>query len=126
MRNVLIFLAGAVLGAVITFLVYSLSSYNAADNIRLFSTPGRNIKATSFEVVHVLDFGAAVVKVKNGNDSTTNRTNAVLMNKQGDFYHDDQIIDVPKGKCVKQIGVFTHDAHSGIVQSIPLLDIYSR
>ena len=48
------------------------------------------------------------------------------MAKEGELFYDDQVVEVPTGKCAKQIGVFQHDKSNGAIRAIPVVDIYSE
>ena len=46
--------------------------------------------------------------------------------KNGKSYYDDQIIKIPSGKCVKQIGVYKYQTKDGFEKTVPIVDIRKK
>lgn len=48
----------------------------------------------------------------------------LFLSDEATHYYDDQIIDIPKGKCVRQVGVYQYDTQSGYktVPAVRILD----
>ena len=79
----------------------------------IFDQPEKDIDIKSFKVFQVLDKGYALAsglsepKYKWYNGST------YLIKNENHYFIDDEIIDVPKGKIFRQIGVYTYSTRGG-------------
>lgn len=126
-KNILIYLAGIVSGAVLMiFISYLFANSNSSHyGIVLFEEEGDCVSSNSFEVFQVLDNGdvlADELETKSYGQTRTGLTVMFLSNDNASFY-DDQIINVPYGKCAKQIGVFKYQTNLGIDKTVPIVAI---
>ena len=48
------------------------------------------------------------------------------MNDNGEYYYDEQIIKVPKGKCMRQVGIYKYQAKSGIEKTVPIVMLMNK
>ena len=48
------------------------------------------------------------------------------MNKEDKFYYDEQIIDVPSDKVVKQVGIYRYETRMGVEKTVPLIMIMEK
>lgn len=124
-KKILIFIAGVVTGAMLMiFIALTASNENNTDNgITLFETEGDVVSRNSFEVFQVLDSGNALAhEFKHGISVATGIT-VLFLNDGNKSYYDDQVIKVPSGKCVKQIGVFKYRTRADLERTVPIVDI---
>ena len=47
----------------------------------------------------------------------------LLINKDGKYYYDDQVIKIPAGKCARQVGVYTYPTKMEIEKTVPIVEI---
>lgn len=86
------------------------------NTITRLETEGEYINYDSFEVDEVLENGNAITH------ATKNYGLKVLfLAEKGKLYYDNQIINIPNGKCVKQIGIYKHYYHT-----IPVVEITDK
>lgn len=111
MKKFLLFIActfGIIFLLVLTtpFIVFFDSNADTTNNnITLFEQDGEIVSENSFEIYEVLDSGNALAWELD--DKTESRDLQVMfLNDEEKHYYDKQIIKVPKGKCLKQIGVY--------------------
>ena len=50
----------------------------------------------------------------------------LFLNEEGKSYYDGQDIDIPDGKCAKQIGIFRYEANSGMEKTVPIVRISNK
>lgn len=119
MKKGLIFFAGVAtgfLGVIVLGTLFSLTLNFSDDKITRLETEGEYINYDSFEVDEVLDNGNAITR------ATKNYGLKVLfLAEKGKLYYDNQIINIPNGKCVKQIGIYKHYYHT-----IPVVEITDK
>ena len=114
MKNILIFTAGIVTGAVLMIFISLVFASNFSHNdMNLFENEGECISENSFEVFQVLDSGDTGLVV-------------LFLHENGKSYYDDQIIKIPSGKCVKQIGVYKYPTKDGFEKTVPIVDIRKK
>ena len=123
MKNFLIFLAGFVSGIICLFLISLAvaSGYNddpqSIPGLTMFEQPADIIPSDSFEVFQVVSRGNALAQAgekKFYSDSYTYLGMVVLfIANENTHYYDDQIISVPRGKCVRQIGTYQYETKMG-------------
>ena len=44
----------------------------------------------------------------------------------GELYYDDQMIEVPKGKCMRQIGVYEYQTKSENWKTVPIVQLMNK
>lgn len=131
MKKALIFIAGVVTGAVLMIIVgYIISRENVAnDNFVLFEQEGKVVSTNSFKVFQVLDSGDALAKELDdkefGLPLPTGLT-VLFIYEDGVYYYDDQVIKVPAGKCVRQLGFYKYPTKSGFEKTVPIVGIRNK
>ncbi len=50
----------------------------------------------------------------------------LLINDEGKYYYDDQIIEIPKGKCLRQIGVYKYMTKAEFEKTVPIAKIMDK
>ena len=128
MKKTLIYIAGVITGIVLTFLFFILvySGNNANNNgITMFDEPGDYIQGNRFEVLQEVRPGAALAyaEEKKYGVSTFNGVLVLFVNDEGKRYYDDEIIEIPRGKRARQIGIFKYESKERIHKTVPVVTI---
>ena len=130
MKNFLIFLAGFISGAVVLLGVLLLIAKGVENNssqiqgLTLFEQPGEVMTANSYEVLQVVDGGNALANAESGRGNYFGMVVLFLADENTNYY-DDQIIKVPQGKCVRQIGTYQYPTKNGY-KTVPAVRIFNR
>jgi len=129
MKKLLIFIAGMVSGILLLFLIsLFVANQSSNDGLRLFEEEGECVSTNSFQVIQVLDSGSALAREieKDYFTSTATGITVLFLNEGNSSYYDEQIIKVPRGKCVKQIGVFKYNTRMDIEKTVPVVAIREK
>lgn len=98
-----------------------------SNGMSFFETPGEVIDESSFKVFQALDDGTALAEGKgDGYSSIYLGLTVLLYNKEGAPYYDEQIVDLPQGKCFKQVGIYRYPAKSGVEKTVPIVTIMDK
>ena len=117
---------------VLTFLfafIFYASRSSGDDGTTWFEKPGDVIDVKAFEVFQVLDKDAALVHGQSHNYSDMEiYTGAVylLTNEDGKYYYDDEVVRVPEGKIVRQVGIYRYQTKSELGKTVPIIQIMSK
>jgi len=130
MKEVLLYVGGVVTGVIMTIIVaviISTSGDNSASQNRLigatmFPEPTEIINEKSVKVLQVVRNDAALVHGRN-NYGEYYGTLYLIINDEGEYYYDDQIIKVPQGKVVRQIGVYKYTTKSDTRKTVPIIKV---
>lgn len=88
-------------------------AYVLDDRIKLFEEPTDCVSTMTFRITRVIDeYYAEAEEVKrstysDGYMSFYGNLTVVIQSDNQDVFYDDQIIKVPAGKCMRQIGVYS-------------------
>ena len=127
MKNVLIFIAGIVSGAILTFVVaFFIYSVNNDNGFTIFEEPGEYIQGNRFKVLQEVHPGAALAhaeEISYGRISTFTGVLVLFVNDDGKRYYDEEIIRIPKGKHVRQIGIYKYKSKAEIDKTVPIVQI---
>lgn len=127
-KSILIYIGGIVTGIILTFVILlfvakSNSSNSSNNNMVIFEQPQQIIDAKSFEVLQVLPDGNALATV----ESPENFGMIVMFRAKGNAsYYDDQKIEIPTGKCARQIGTYRYMTRNNIEKTVPIIDIVNE
>lgn len=126
-KFILTYVGGIVTGIVL-MIVFALivnstqqGQANMIDSdVVMFEQPQQVIKARTLRVMQVLPNGSALATV----DILENNGGMVVMflAKDGVSYFDDQKINVPSEKCLKQVGTYTYESKLGM-KTVPVVEI---
>ena len=134
MNRFLIYILGVITGIGLTFgFAYFTSGEKELvkdDGITLFETPGETFKVSAFKVVQVIDDNHALaIEVRWEpvfDDYMQDDFVVLLTNDSGQYYYDDQIIKTPKGKAMKQIGIYKYETKVGLAKTVPIVKIMDK
>ena len=128
LKSLLIFIAGMVTMFVIMVVIgISMNSSNNGNypGLTLFEEEGKCINAKQLEVMQTLEPNMALSIAKTQPNSLY-YPNEILVLLLGDEknsnYYDDLKINIPKGKCAKQIGTYQYEAKMGM-KTVPAVTI---
>lgn len=132
MKNWLAFLLGFISGIVfIIFIAAALagvSEEETRDNgMTLFEQPAECLSTNRFEVMQVISDNYALAHEQKYESYINQYINTDLLvlitNDNGEYYYDDQVIKVPKGKCARQIGVYKYQTKLENWKTVPIVKI---
>lgn len=132
MKKWLIFGGGVLTGIVLTFVfafIFSASRSGGSDGTTWFEKPGDVIEVKAFKVFQVLGENAALVNGQTHEDLDLEIfTGAVylLMNEDGKYYYDDEVVRVPDGKVARQVGIYQYQTKSDFGKTVPIIQIMNK
>lgn len=90
----------------------------------MFDSEGECISSTEFYVFRVLENGNALAhEIYYDYEPIV----VLFLAKNNHSYYDNQIIDIPYGKCAKQIGLYKYTAPDNITKrTIPIVEISNQ
>lgn len=142
MKKWLFFLAGAVIGFILAIvlgvminscqnstpanqgIVQTLKQGNNIDGMTLFDSPGEIFDESTFEVFQVLAKDGALVQ--GGSEYYATGQIFLLLNQENKYYYDGEIVRVPQGKVVRQIGVYQYITNMGSQKTVPIIMIMNK
>ena len=131
MKKWIVFVLGFVSGMVFLFLVLLIIGKSSAtdEGMTYFEKPGKCISTKEFEVIQVIGDGYALAREIVDRTSLINIPSGLLVlvtNDNGELYYDDQVIEVPKGKCMRQIGVYKYQTKSENWKTVPIVQLMNE
>lgn len=134
MNKWLVFLLGIISGVAITFitaLILSSSANTTEKGTTLFETPGECLSTGSFEIIQVIDNNKALAYEIDHTSSFSSYTAhtellVLLVNDDGIYYYDEQVIDIPDGKCARQIGIYKYLTKQEVYKTVPIVKIMDK
>ena len=136
MKKIWIYLLGLISGIVLTGIVIFLLAtiynvkndpgYQMINGITFFEEPGDIIDENSFEVFQALGDGSALAHGKGDGHSIYTGITVLLYNKEHKPYYDEQIIEVPNGKCARQVGLYRYTSKMDIEKTVPVVEIMDK
>ncbi len=128
MKKWMIFGGGIITGVILTILfLFVLARGKQSNDFKLFEKPGEEIQVNAFKVFQVLDDGVALVKGKS-DDKYDYYDGPVylLINDVGNYYTDDEIIEVPKGRVVRKVGVYHYQTKMEFDKTVSVIEIMDK
>ncbi|MBO7285361.1 MAG: hypothetical protein J6U69_02035 [Alistipes sp.] len=137
MKKWVVFLLGLISGVVLTLVTMVILAMGANTNannngVTLFDQPGECLNAKAFEVMQVVDNNHALAHEVEWNDvlETYMQTGSGLLvlvtNDNGEYYYDDQIIEVPQGMCMRQVGIYRYQTRMDMEKTVPIVKLMSK
>ncbi len=127
MKKWLIFLGGVVTGVLLTFLFAFMFSSQKETSVKedsgltMFEQPGDVITEKSFKVIQALEQGAALA-----DGEKEYMTTFLLVNDEGKYYYDHEIVKVPSGKVARQVGIFKYTSGGGLDRTVPVVKFVDK
>ena len=121
---------GVIAGIVLTFVfayIYNASMAKGNDGLTWFEEPGEVVDVKSYRVFQVIGDDAALVEGQTY-ENLEIYTGAVylLINEEGKYYYDEEIIRVPDGKVVRQVGIYKYPTKSDFIKTVPIIAIMDK
>lgn len=135
MKKWVVFLLGMIAGGVLTFVMMLVlaigANINANNNgITLFDQPGECLNAKAFEVMQVVDNNHALAHEVEWDELLEDYMQTGLLvlvtNDNGEYYYDDQIIEVPQGMCMRQVGIYRYQTRMDMEKTVPIVKLMSK
>ena len=137
MKKWVVFLLGLISGVVLTLVTMVILAMGANTNannngVTLFDQPGECLNAKAFEVMQVVDNNHALAYEVEWNDvlETYMQTGSGLLvlvtNDNGEYYYDDQIIEVPQGMCMRQVGIYRYQTRMDMEKTVPIVKLMNK
>ena len=141
MKKWVVFLFGVLTGIILmfalAFILYVINSpvsndtklvevENEENGVTMFNEPGEIIEDRDFEVFQVIAKNAALVRGKSDNSDYYFGTIYMLMNDEEKYYYDEEKIMVPKGKVVRQMGIYQYPTKNDIIKTVPIICIMEK
>ena len=146
MKKIWVYLLGVLTGIIFTFLVLLVVSATMKSKekveiktetetkieilpgMRLFDKPGEEINETGFKVFQSLTDGFALASGKGDaySEDLYMGLTVLLYSEEGNPYYDAQVIKAPEGKCFKQVGIYKYTANSGMVRTVPVIQLMDK
>lgn len=133
MKKWIVFLLGMITGGILTFgilLALTIGANTSSNGVTLFDEPGECLSTESFEVMQVVDDHHALAYEVEWNDILQSYISTdllvLLTNDNGEYYYDDQVIKVPKGMCMRQIGIYKYQTKMEIDKTVPIVKLMNK
>lgn len=130
MKKWLIFGGGVLTGVVLIIVsafVFTTNRSESDDGTIWFEKPGDVIEVRSFKVFQVIAEDAALVNgVTHERYDIYSGAVYLLTNEDGKYYYDDEIVKVPDGKVVRQVGIYQYQTKSDFDKTVPIIQIMSK
>ena len=122
MKNFIVFILGLISGGALTIgliMILAIGANESDKGMTMLEQPGECMSTNSFSVTQVIDENAALAR----ETDLFSDLLVLLVNDEGILYYDNQIINIPEGKCARQVGVYKYTTHSGIEKTVPIVKI---
>lgn len=137
MKKWVVFLLGMIAGGVLTFVVMLVLAIGANTNannngVTLFDQPGECLNAKAFKVMQVVDNSHALAHEVEWNELLERYVQTglgllvLVTNDNGEYYYDDQIIEVPQGMCMRQVGIYRYQTRMDMEKTVPIVKLMSK
>ena len=132
MKKGVCFLLGAIVGAVLTLfvvLVIADKSGVKGHGMILFDEPGECLSTNRFEVAQVIENDCALAyELIYDTDFgyMTSSLQVLVVNDNGECYSNDQVIKVPKGMGMIQVGVYRYKTKADVWKVIPIVKLMEQ
>ena len=137
MKKWVVFLLGLISGVVLTLVTMVILAMGANTNannngVTLFDKPGECLNAKAFEVMQVVDNNHALAHEVEWNDVLERYVQTglgllvLVTNDNGEYYYDDQIIEVPQGMCMRQVGIYRYQTRMDMEKTVPIVKLMNK
>jgi hypothetical protein len=130
MKSIVSFILGFIAG-VASILIFglSLNGTGLEQGKTMFEAPGECISTSKMQVIQVIDENSAIAYEVEYNDVLKKdfiKSDGIIVlvtNDNDNVYYDEQIVNLPSGKCFRQVGVYKYTAKSDMNKTIPIVKI---
>lgn len=124
-------LTGIILSFVLSFVLASIggdisdSEELGSNDKTMFEKPGDVIDVQEFKVFQVVEKNGALVTANTDYDRSFGSI-YLLKNDDGKYYYDDEIITIPEGKVVRQLGIYRYPTPNKMIKTVPIIAIMDK
>jgi len=127
MKNIFIFIAGMItMFVLITLFGIAVNSSNNSGypGLTIFEVEGKCTATKQLQVMQTLapDVALAHAKTQPNAIYDPDEILVLLLGDENTNYYDDEKINIPKGKCAKQVGTYQYEAKMGM-KTVPAVTI---
>ena len=112
---------------IIVVMIFNKSEENVLPGLTLLEQDGECINAKQIKIFQVIAPNVALADALTiPNEKPYRDDNSTFVLILGDIktnFYDDQKIDIPKGKCAKQIGTYKYRTNNGMDKTVPAIEI---
>lgn len=129
-----VYICGVVTGVIVT--IVGLVSYascqgRTSKDLVYFDKPAEPVKERAFKVIQVLEPGVALVNGDddpddNPEDKTYFGPTYMLVNDDGKYYSDEEIITVGVGEEARKVGVYNYETRGGFEKTVSIIKIMRK
>ena len=129
MKSIVSFILGFIAGVGSLLLLALVIHGTDEENRTMFETPGECISTSKMQVIQVIDENSAIAYEVEYNEFLKKdciKSDGIIVlvtNDNDNVYYDEQIVNLPSGKCFRQVGVYKYTAKSGMNKTIPIVKI---
>ena len=128
-----VFLLGCLTGIILTFataIIISNSSSEELVGLTLFEQPGECLSTKTLEVLQAIDNNHALANEVEWDSLLKSYIPTGLLvlvtNDEGECYYDQQLIKIPKGKCMRQIGIYKYLSKMEVEKTVPVVKLMTK
>lgn len=140
MKQWVVFLGGVVTGAILTFIVLAIignaqngrsdsivEETNSNNKITMFDEPGDVVEDNNLKVFQVIAEDAALAKGQEDKyDDLYLGKVYLLINNDGKFYYDDEIVKAKEGKVFRQVGIYRYPTRNENIKTVPIIMLMDK
>ncbi|MBO4465219.1 MAG: hypothetical protein J5748_00880 [Bacteroidales bacterium] len=131
MKKGLVFFLGVLLGIALTIgAAFVANKLGLGDEeLKMFDKPGKVMPIKSFTIIQTQPNGYALASYMNNEyDLLGAVTNVVLLipNNTNASLYDWLQVDVPKKKCVRQVGTYRYKTKDGTMRTVPAVKVFDK
>ena len=128
LKNILIFVAGMVTMFILMVLfgiAVNSSSNGGYPGLTIFEEEGKCTGARQIQIMQTLEPNMALAHAKAQPNAIydPNEILVLLLGDEKSNYYDDQKINIPKGKCAKQVGTYHYQSRELGIKTVPAIAI---
>ena len=128
LKNILIFIVGMVTMFIIMILLgVAINSSNDTGypGLTIFEEEGKCTGTRQIKVMQTLESNMALAHAKTQPNAIydENEILVLLLGDEKASYYDDQKINIPKGKCAKQVGTYQYQSRELGMKTVPAVTI---
>lgn len=120
MKSFVFFIIGFISGILFLIVIGIASSYANDAGKTFYEAPGDCITTEKLQVIQDIGGGYALAQERKRGFSLDELVVLIENEDKNDFY-DDQIIKVPAGKCMRQIGIYKYRSKGDEDKTVPIV-----
>lgn len=129
-KNIFIFLAGIITTLLLEFIIIYVIGATSQSNggypgLTIFEQEGACINAKQIKIFQTLEPNMALAHALTKPNAIfdENETLVLIVGDENTHYYDEQKINIPAGKCAKQIGTYQYPTKQDIYKTVPAVEI---